>query len=427
MKGDALAALALTEREAGSDIAGVQTRAEPAPGGGHTLTGAQRYITSGGIAHVLIVTARTPAEEAGDTEVSAFLVTPGMPGFTIAEPRMETLGLRGTAVASLEFKDMPVPAAALLGEAGKGLKVALTALDSGRIALGASCTGAARTCQRLAVAHADTRRQFGRTLGEFELVKARLSRIAAATYAMEAMTTVTAALIDRGAREYTIETAMLKVFTTEALWDIVNDAFHIHGGAAAHTGMPLERILRDARLHLTGDGANDVLLSFIALIGTRWPGAQLREIWEAIHHPWQHLRTAWQGGVDRAGSVLFAPHPPVQAPELQPHAARLGRTIWRFNLAVDRTLIQCSEDLLERQYMQERLARAAMDIYASACVLSRWDADLAAATPGGIPDPSPAMFLRTSYRRIRRALAELRDNDDAAVSATAEWALRGGK
>ncbi len=425
VNGEDLAAFALTEREAGSDAANVQTRAEPGADG-YVLNGAKRYITNGGIAQVLTVMARTPIPEDGGTAVTAFLVTPDMPGFKVVEPRMEKLGIRGTATATLEFKDMPVPAENVLGEVGKGLKVALTVLDFGRTTFGACCTGAAKTCLRLTVKHASTRRQFDRALGEFELVKAKIARMAANTYAMEAMTTVTASLIDRGLREYMIETAMLKVFTTEALWEIVNDAFQIHGGSAYFTDMPLERMLRDARINQIGEGANEVLTSFIALVGMRWPGTQLKEIWEAIHHPWEHLRTAWQGGMDRAGSVLFAPDVPVRSPLLQPHAVRLGRTIWRFNLAVDRALIQYREDILDRQYVQERLARTAMELYASACVLSRWDSELASAAdaPSPIPDPTPDLFLKSSFRRIRRALAELRDNDDAATSAAAEWTLR---
>src|SRR5204862_1554668 len=115
--------------------------------------------------------ARTPVPGKADTAVTAFLVTPDMPGFVVSEARMEKLGIRGTATARLAFRDMPVPKENILGPLGKGLKVALTVLDFGRTTFGACCTGAAKTCLRLAVQHANTRRQFGRTLGEFELTK----------------------------------------------------------------------------------------------------------------------------------------------------------------------------------------------------------------------------------------------------------------
>ena len=124
---------------------------------------------------------------------------------------MEKLGIRGTATARLAFENMSVPTENILGPLGKGLKVALTVLDFGRTTFGACCTGMAKTCLRLAAEHARTRIQFGRPLGEFELVQKKLARMAAWTYAMEAMTTVTAGLIDRGLEDYMLETAMLKV------------------------------------------------------------------------------------------------------------------------------------------------------------------------------------------------------------------------
>src|SRR5204863_491076 len=126
---------------------------------------------------------------------------------------------------------------------------ALTVLDFGRTTFGACCTGAAKTCLELAVAHANTRRQFNKTLGEFELVKKKIARIAADAYAMEAMTTVTAAFIDRGLEDYMLETAMLKVFTTERLWECINDVFQIYGGSAYFVDLPLERMMRDARIN----------------------------------------------------------------------------------------------------------------------------------------------------------------------------------
>ena len=103
---------------------------------------------------------------------------------------------------------------------------------------------------------------------------------------MEAMTTVTAGLIDRGLEDYMLETAMLKVWSTERLWTIVNDAFQIHGGAAYFTDRPLERMLRDHRINQIGEGANEVLLSFIALMGMRGPGLRLKEVADALKRPW---------------------------------------------------------------------------------------------------------------------------------------------
>src|SRR5881227_1248218 len=231
--GEQLGAFALTEKEAGSDAANVQTTATPSEDASHfILSGEKRYITNAAIADVLTVMARTPVPGSDKTSITAFLVTPDMPGFEMLEARMPKMGIRGTATGRFAMRDVKVPKENILGAFGKGLKVALTVLDFGRTTFGACCTGAAKTCLELAVKHANTRKQFNKTLGSFHLVKEKIARIAADAYAMEAMTTLTASLIDRGLEDYMLETAMLKVFTTERLWDIINETFQIHGGAA---------------------------------------------------------------------------------------------------------------------------------------------------------------------------------------------------
>src|SRR6187549_3685817 len=131
---------------------------------------------------------------------------------------MEKCGVRGTATSRLAFKDMFVPRENILGELGKGLRVALTVLDFGRTTFGASCTGAAKACLAAAARHAARRRQFGRPLADLELIKQKLAFLAASAYAIEATTYETAALIDRGTEDYMLETAILKVFSTEMLW-----------------------------------------------------------------------------------------------------------------------------------------------------------------------------------------------------------------
>src|SRR5205814_3646140 len=167
----------------------------------------------------------------------------------LLEPRMAKTGIRGTATGRFACRNVKVPEENILGPLGKGLKVALTVLDFGRTTFGACCTGAAKTCLDLAIRHANTRKQFNKTLGDFHLVKKKIATIAANAYAMEAITTITASLIDRGLEDYMLETAMLKVFTTERLWDAINDTFQIYGRSAYFNDLPLERMLRDARIN----------------------------------------------------------------------------------------------------------------------------------------------------------------------------------
>jgi acyl-CoA dehydrogenase family member 9 len=426
--GEQLGAFALTEKEAGSDAANVQMQARPSQDGSHfILNGEKRYITNAAIAHVLTVMARTPVPGSDKTAITAFLVTPDMPGFTILEARMPKMGIRGTATGRFALRDVKVPKENILGPPGKGLKVALTVLDFGRTTFGACCTGAAKTCLRLAVEHANTRKQFNKTLGEFHLVKKKIARIAADAYAMEAMTTITASLIDRGLEDYMIETAMLKVFTTERLWEAINEAFQIYGGSAYFVDLPLERMVRDARINQIGEGSNEVLTSFIALVGMRGPGMEFKEIYDTMLKPSRGLGKAWTAGMHRLGAAVRIPDVPVRSAELRSFANQLGRLIWRFNIAVNRALIAYREPILDLQLVQERIAGAAMDLFASTCVLSRWDAELQFVRRNGDSAPqtnhAADLFLRQSFRRIRRFLSDLSDNEDKALLATANSAL----
>jgi len=428
--GEQLGAFALTEKEAGSDAANVQMQARPSEDGSHfVLNGEKRYITNAAIADVLTVMARTPVPGSDKTSITAFLVTPDMPGFEMLEARMPKMGIRGTATGRFALRDVKVPKENVLGAPGKGLKVALTVLDFGRTTFGACCTGAAKTCLRLAIEHANTRKQFNKTLGNFHLVQKKIARIAADAYAMEAMTTITAGLIDRGLEDYMLETAMLKVFTTERLWECINDVFQIYGGSAYFVDCPLERMMRDARINQIGEGANEVLTSFVALVGMRGPGMEFKEIYDTMVKPMRErgFAKAWSAGKHRLGATVRVPEIPVRSAELRWFANQLGRLIWRFNVAVNRALITYREPILDMQLVQERIANAAMDLFASTCVLSRYDAELQSAQRNGSsssPDQLAAdLFLRQSFRRIRHFLAGLTDNEDKSVLATAKSVL----
>ena len=238
------------------------------------------------------------------------------------------------------------------------------------------------------------------------------------------MTTTTASLIDRGLEDYMVETAMLKVFTTERLWEIINDTFQIYGGSAYFVDLPLERMLRDARINQIGEGSNEVLTSFIALVGMRGPGMEFKEIYDTMMKPSRdRMGKAWAAGKNRLGAAMRIPDVPVRSEQLRATARQLGRLIWRFNFAVNRALITYREPILDMQLVQERIADAAMDLFASTCVLSRWDAELQFARRNGdsvsADDSAADLFLLQSFRRIRRFLGELTDNDDKSLLATA--------
>lgn len=429
MHGDQLAAFALTEAEAGSDAANVQMKAEPSEDGSHfILNGEKRYITNAAISQVLTVMARTPVPgKEGKTAITAFLVTPDMEGFEMLEARMPKLGIRGTATGRFSLTNVRVPKENILGPLGKGLRVALTVLDFGRTTFGACCTGAAKTCLRMAIEHANSRKQFQKTLGDFDLVKKKIARMAADVYAMESMTQVTASLIDRGFEDYMMETAMLKVFTTERLWDAVNDCFQIHGGSAYFDDSPLGRMLRDARINQIGEGSNEVLTSFIALVGMRGPGMEFKEIQDSMLKPWRaDLGKAWGAGMKRLSAAVKVPDVPVRDASLKSYAGQLGRLVWRFNFAVNKSLIAYREPVMDMQLIQERIAVAAMELFATTCVLSRWDSELQSVSRNGkaaTDHVAADLFVRRSLRKTKEALRDLGDNDDRALLATANAVL----
>ncbi len=425
VSGRTLAAFALTETEAGSDASNVQTTATPSPDGKtYILNGTKRWITNGGVAGVLTVMARTPDPKGGDSKITAFLVTPDMPGFEVVEKRMEKTGIRGTATGRLAFHDMPVPAENVLGPLGKGLRVALTVLDFGRVTFGASCTGVAKVCLELATKHALKRRQFGRCLADLELIKQKLAFLAASAYAMEATTYETAALIDRGADDYMLETAILKVFATEELWKGVYETFQIHGGSGYFTDLPFERMTRDARINTIGEGANEVLKAFIALVGMRDVGEGFKSTLSGLKNPLKTIPTLWRFGMVRARRVVETPKVPVVSAALIPQAAALGKRVRSFAWAVESTLMTHREAVLEMQYIQERIADATIALVTSACTLARIDRAIARGTATDLEKASADLYLRMAARRFDRCLVDLKHNDDARTTETAVAAMR---
>ena len=416
MTGEKIAAFALTEPHAGSDAGNVRTRATPTDDGrAFLVSGEKRWITNGGIADVLTLMARTPDPSDPDGKITAFVVTPDMPGFKVVEERMEKTGIRGTATGRLQFTDMRVPKENILGSLGKGLRMALTVLDYGRTTFGASCTGAAKFCLERMVHRANNRRQFGKTLGDFELVKKKIAEAAADIYAMESATYHTAALIDSGAEDYMIETAMIKVFASDQLWRITNDCLQVWGGAGFFTDQPFERLMRDARLNMIGEGANDVLRCFIAAVGLRHLGMDMLKL---TKKPWN------------AYKLLKTPPPiPIKHEHLRFHARHLAKQIARFAWACEMSLVKYGQQIIDQQNVQARIGDIATELFMSSCVYSRLNNLL---LNGTIPDSvkkheiSTGMYyLRLAEIRNETRFQELRVNlDNDANEVANQWLRR---
>jgi alkylation response protein AidB-like acyl-CoA dehydrogenase len=430
--GSKLAAFALTEVEAGSDASNVQTTATPTEdASGFILNGSKRWITNGGIADVLTVMARTPGLAGGASkkkEITAFLVTPDMPGFKVVNARMEKNSIRGTATGQLAFENMFVPKENVLWKVGKGLRIALTVLDFGRTTFGASCTGVAKACVAAASQHVKQRVQFEQPLAEFELVKQKIAWMAAHTFAMEATTAECASFIDRGFEDFMLETAILKVWSTDALWRIVNDTMQVMGGKSFFMDQPYERWMRDARLNLVGEGANDVLRAFIAVYGIKPVADQLLKVYNAVFNPLQEFGTLLNFGGSQIATRLRVPEVPVRSNRLRPLARELATRVRDFSLAVQSQIIKHKEGIMFRQYVQERIADAASELYAASCTLARLDSLLSGQSNGNAAeverDAKVGMYyLKLASRRVKQCLAALQDNDDADTTATADVVL----
>jgi alkylation response protein AidB-like acyl-CoA dehydrogenase len=435
--GSKLCAFALTEPEAGSDAANVQTIATPTEdGSAYILNGTKHYITNGGIAHILTVMARTPDPSNPKGKVTAFLVTPDMPGFEVLEARAPKCGIRGTATGKMRFTNMRVPKENILGQIGRGLQAALTVLNYGRVTFGATCAGHAKACIKAMIEHAKKRVQFQQPLAEFHLVQKKIAYAAAHCFAMEAATTECAAFIDRGFPDYMLETAILKVFATEHLWPIVNDTLQVWGGKGYFSDQPLERWMRDARINTIGEGANDVLKAFIAVVGCKGPGEYLKglrdEALGGIMGFFRRLPAALGVGTKLVAPWLTTGTPtvPVQSRELKDEAYTLARLTREFGLKLPHVFMALKDEatFAQAELVHERIADIAIDLYVSACVLARLDYMLTHASGNGsaksvepyADTTAGRYFLTLAFRRIRERFASFDDNDDAALLNTAK-------
>ena len=369
--GEKLASFSLTEPNAGSDAAGIETKAEYDPQKKvYRINGMKQWTTNGSIAGFLTVMAKT--DEGG---ITAFIVTPDMPGFKIAAPALEKVGYRGTRTSNLIFENVEVPEENILGTKGKGLRVCLTVLDYGRTTFGATCTGVAKYLVRRAETYAVERRQFQQPLASFLLVKQKLSEMASLAYAMDASTYLTAGFIDAGEEDIMLETAILKVFASESLWKITYDTMQLFGGRSFFSSEPFERLMRDARINMIGEGSNEVLRVFIAAVGLREVGMTYKTLLQSMKSPSLALG-AFSQFTRRLIRIFSKPEMPVQSPLLAPQAARLRRSIRSFSLSVLRLLAKYREAVVEEQLKLNRIAESVVSLYTAAAVLSKIDSRL---------------------------------------------------
>ncbi len=273
-----ISAFALTENGVGSDPARMLTRAEPTPDGeAFILNGEKLWCTNGTRAGVIVVMAKTPprvVNGASKDQVTAFIVEMDSPGVEVVR-RCHFMGLRALYNGVIRFTDVRVPRENILLGEGKGLRVALTTLNTGRLTLPAACVGLSKRCLDISTRWAAKREQWGAPIGRHAFIADKLARMAADTFAMEAMTLYAASLVDQDKHaDVRLEAALGKLWGTETAWRIVNDTMQIRGGRGYETAdslrargeeaEPVERFMRDCRINTIFEGSSEIMRLFIA-------------------------------------------------------------------------------------------------------------------------------------------------------------------
>jgi butyryl-CoA dehydrogenase len=268
--GKVIGAFAMTEPHAGSDPVSQTTWAER-KGDYYIINGTKRFITTGKNAGLIIITAKTDKTKR-HKGISAFIVEKGTPGFEVGKTE-EKMGLCASDTTDLIFENCRVRAKDLLGQEGDGFKIAMTALDAGRIGIAAQSVGVAQAALDAAVSYAKEREQFGQPISKFQGLRWMLADMATDLEAARELTLAAAAKKDR-AEEYTMQAAMAKLFASEMVNRITAKALQIHGGYGYTKEYPVERLFRDARVFTIYEGTSEIQRIVIAnhLLGDRYVG-----------------------------------------------------------------------------------------------------------------------------------------------------------
>jgi alkylation response protein AidB-like acyl-CoA dehydrogenase len=382
-----ISAFALTEQEVGSDPARMQTHAELNESGSHyILNGTKLWCTNSLKASHIIVMARTP-QEGKRLATTAFIVAMNAPGVEIVT-RCRFMGLKALYNGVLHFHNVEVPVEDVVHEEGKGLKVALTTLNTGRLTLPAACTGMMQRCQEIVINWSKKREQWGQSIGKHAAVAAKIADIAADTFATESMVRYTSSLVDNDKHaDIRLEAAMSKLWGSEAAWRTIDQTMQIKGGRGyetessltqrGETADPIERMMRDCRINTIFEGSSEIMRLFIArevldphlrksagvLDSRRTKTARLRSAFEAACH-----YTKWY-------PMQYVPNrvrtPKDFHPALYIELIRINRLSRKLSRQLFHSMLRYGAKLEKKQLLLGRLVDIGSELFAMSCACAR--------------------------------------------------------
>jgi hypothetical protein len=433
----AVSAFALTEADVGSDPANLSTTAEMTPEGDYILNGEKLWCTNGTIAELYVVMARHP-----DTKkISAFIVERDQPGVEVVH-RCEFMGLKGIENGVIRFTNVRMPKENLLLAEGRGLKLALVTLNTGRLTLPASCAAGAKRALEICRVWANERVQWGQPIGRHDAIAQLLAEMAATTFAMEAISDLASAMADMGNRDIRLEAAVAKMWNSEEGWKIVDRTMQIRGGRGYETAdslrargeapIAVERMMRDYRINLIFEGSSEIMRLFIAREALDRHLAVSAKLFDkklsrkerlaalpkfvGFYSKWYPTRWAGWGRWPRFKD--FGP--------LSKHVQYLERTTRRLSRAIFHLMATHGPKLEKRQALLFRAVDIGADLFAMSAAVSRADGLRRARAPEAKSAVELAdVFCRMMRRRIAVAFDAIGSNDDVRKYRTARRFLDG--